>query len=335
VLGLNQPMTYSTNPEAYRKGQLWLGSAFKSIGGEPQSGTFSAVNVDNGKIAWQNKTEQPMVGGALATAGGVVFVGEANGAFDAFNASNGSLLWQYRDTAGVNAAPMTYAVAGVQYVAVAAGGNFQIGSKYGDNLLVFALRDRMPPLTQRLHRAPNAVASTDSARLAVAPTESTAGATTPNGATPAVDAANVAKSLQWNPATKAMTLPMVAGLNKNGGGWNFDGYSRGGLTIIVPVGAKVTFPYYNQDIVPHSLGVVAGSPTNVPSSPAQPAFAQAMTRSFQQGIATNQTDVVSFVADKPGTFLIVCGVPGHAASGMWVVFQVSPEATQPRIITER
>jgi len=338
VLGLNQPMTYSTNPEAYKKGQLWLGSAFKSIAGEPQSGTFTAINVDDGKIAWQHKTDKPMIGGALATAGGVVFVGEANGSFDAFGAANGNLLWQYKDTAGVNAAPMTYAVGGVQYVAVAVGGNFQIGSKYGDNLRVFALRDRMPPLTQRLQQAPAKSGASDSGnKPGASPTEMNPPGPTPAGTSPRpkVDSANVAKSLQWDPAAKAMTLPMVSGLNKNAGGWNFDGYARGEMTIVVPVGTKVTFAYYNEDIVPHSLGVVAGSPTNVPSFPSQPAFPHAATRNFQQGMPTNQGDTVTFTADNAGTFLIVCGVPGHASSGMWVVFQVSASATRPQISTKQ
>jgi sulfocyanin len=338
VLGLNQPMTYSTNPEAYKRGQLWLGSAFKSIAGEPQSGTFTAIDVDDGKIAWQRKTEQPMVGGALATAGGLVFVGEANGFFDAFSASTGDLLWHYRDSAGVNAAPMTYAVGGVQYVAVAAGGNFQIGSKYGDNLLVFALRDRMPALTQRIQRAPSAAAVDDTiATPAATPTEVNPAGPAPSAAptVPVVDPSNVAKSLHWDPSTKAMTLPMISGLDKKAGGWNFDGYARGAMTIVVPRGTKVTFPYYNQDIVPHSLGVVVGSPTNVPSLPSEPAFPQAATKNFQQGLATNQGDTVSFVADKPGTYLIVCGVPGHAASGMWILFEVSPTATRPQITTRR
>jgi alcohol dehydrogenase (cytochrome c) len=338
ALGLNQPMTYSTNPEAYKKGQLWLGSAFKAIPGEPQSGTFTAINVDNGQIAWQQKTAQPMIGGALATAGDVVFVGEANGSFDAFDAANGNPLWQYKDSAGVNSAPMTYAVGGVQYVAVAAGGNFQIGSKYGDDLLVFALRDRMPPLGQRVQQAPAPAGASDTttSRAGAHPTEmnpSGAGATGPVSA-PTVDPSNVKASMRWDAATKSMTLPMVSGLTKNAGGWNFDGQARGSMTIVVPVGTKVTFPYYNEDIVPHSLGVVAGSPTNVPSQPSQPAFPQAMTKNFQQGIPTNQGDTVTFTADKAGTYLIVCGVAGHAASGMWVVFQVSATATQPQVTTK-
>ena len=149
VLGLHQPMLYSTTSVPLKKGQLWLGSAFKAVPGEEQWGTFSAINVDDGKIAWQRRVKDPMIGGALATAGGVVFVGQANGAFDAFDAEDGEVLWRYNAGAGVNAAPMTYSVNGVQYVAVAAGGNFQIGSKNGDDLLVFALRDKAPSNLQQ------------------------------------------------------------------------------------------------------------------------------------------------------------------------------------------
>ncbi|MGI9077223.1 MAG: pyrroloquinoline quinone-dependent dehydrogenase [Gemmatimonadaceae bacterium] len=142
VLGLHQPMNYSTTSVGYRKGQLWLGSAFRAIPGEDQWGTFSAINVDDGKIAWQRKVADPMIGGALATAGNLVFVGQANGNFDAFDAEDGDVLWRFYAGAGVNSAPMTFSVGGTQYVAVAAGGNAQIGSKLGDDLYVFALRER-------------------------------------------------------------------------------------------------------------------------------------------------------------------------------------------------
>ncbi len=149
VLGLHQPMNYSTTSVPFKKGQLWLGSAFRAIPGEDQWGTFSAINVDDGKIAWQRRVPNPMIGGALATAGGLVFVGQANGSFDAFDANDGKVLWRHRAGAGVNAAPMTYMVNGTQYIAVAAGGNFQISAKPGDDLLVFALRERADATLQQ------------------------------------------------------------------------------------------------------------------------------------------------------------------------------------------
>jgi len=87
------------------------------------SGTLSAIDVDTGKIGWQYKSDFPMIGGVLATASNLVFAGELDGYFDAFNATNGTKLWHFNLGAGVNASPITYRVNGVQYVAVAAGGN--------------------------------------------------------------------------------------------------------------------------------------------------------------------------------------------------------------------
>jgi len=121
----------------------------KTIDTIPVSGTFSAINVDTGKIAWQYKSEYPMIGGALATAGNLVFTGEQNGMFDAFNARTGQKLWHFNLGVGVTAPPVTYRVNGVQYVAVAAGGVGANGyermlqlkgrPQFGDVIAIFAL----------------------------------------------------------------------------------------------------------------------------------------------------------------------------------------------------
>jgi alcohol dehydrogenase (cytochrome c) len=62
-------------------------------------------------------------GGTLATAGGLVFVGEDGGALMAVDATTGAPLWQFQTNANWKASPMTYAFDGRQHVAVAAGGN--------------------------------------------------------------------------------------------------------------------------------------------------------------------------------------------------------------------
>jgi glucose dehydrogenase len=139
AINLHQPMTYHVESVPYPNGKLWLGGAFKAIPGEEQWGNISAVNVDTGKIAWQVKTEQPMIGGVLATAGDLVFTGEGNGLFKAYDARNGTVLWQFQCGAGANSAPMSFTVDGRQYIAVAAGGNAQLNFKRGDALFVFSL----------------------------------------------------------------------------------------------------------------------------------------------------------------------------------------------------
>ncbi|HEY0383434.1 MAG TPA: PQQ-binding-like beta-propeller repeat protein [Candidatus Elarobacter sp.] len=149
VLGMDQLMRFTTNPEAYQKGRIRLGSAFTNI--EPhgvQDGRFVAIDTETGKIAWTYMTPEPLIGGALATAGNLVFFGEGNGWFDALDAMAGKLLWRYNLGAGVNAPPVTYEVNGQQYVAVAAGGNFQLSFPYGDTVAIFKLGAATQPAPQ-------------------------------------------------------------------------------------------------------------------------------------------------------------------------------------------
>jgi len=126
AINLHQPMTYRVENSPYPNGKLWLGGAFTSIPGEAQSGKHYRRRLQHREDQWQVKTPEPMIGGILATAGGLVFTGEGNGKFAAYNSSNGKELWSFRAGAGVNAPPSTYMVDGKQYVVVGAGGNTQI-----------------------------------------------------------------------------------------------------------------------------------------------------------------------------------------------------------------
>jgi PQQ-dependent dehydrogenase (methanol/ethanol family) len=139
AINLHQPMTYHVENAAYPNGKLWLGGAFKVIPTEEQWGNVTAVNYDTGKIAWQVKTEQPMIGGILATAGGLVFTGEGNGNFKAYDSMTGAELWRFQAGAGVNAPPSSYSVDGKQYIVVGAGGNTQLDYKRGSDILAFTL----------------------------------------------------------------------------------------------------------------------------------------------------------------------------------------------------
>jgi alcohol dehydrogenase (cytochrome c) len=142
ILGMNQLMTFTTGKDpGFQPGTMRLGSSFTNVEKDPlQNGVFTAINVDTGAVAWQYKAKQPLIGGALATAGNLVFMGEGDGYFDAFDATSGAKLWRFNLGAGVNAPPITYMVDGVQYVAVAAGGNFQMGFPFGDTIAIFKLR---------------------------------------------------------------------------------------------------------------------------------------------------------------------------------------------------
>jgi glucose dehydrogenase len=140
VMGMDQRMLFTTQPDKSAAGQLRLGSAFTNVQKDPlQDGRFVAIDTDTGKIAWTVITPQPLIGGVLATSTNLLFMGEGNGDFDAFDAVTGKKLWHYNLGAGVNAPPITYMVNGEQYVAVAAGGSFQMNYPLGDAIAIFKL----------------------------------------------------------------------------------------------------------------------------------------------------------------------------------------------------
>jgi PQQ-dependent dehydrogenase (methanol/ethanol family) len=140
ALNLHQPMTYHVEAAKYPGGsKLWLGGAFKVIPSEKQWGRVAAVNIDTGKVVWKHDTEQPLIGGGLATAGGLYFFGEGNGSFNALDTKSGKKLWSFNCGAGANAMPVSYMVGGKQYVAMGCGGNTQLDFKRGNSVFVFAL----------------------------------------------------------------------------------------------------------------------------------------------------------------------------------------------------
>jgi quinoprotein glucose dehydrogenase len=122
---------------------------------QPPWGTLTAINVETGEIVWQSslgvsdqlpdsvsRTGRPNVGGSIATAGGLVFIGATDDSrFRAFDAQTGDELWTVKLAASAHATPITYQGKDEkQYVAVVAtGGSFLESPITGDEVDVFAL----------------------------------------------------------------------------------------------------------------------------------------------------------------------------------------------------
>ncbi len=104
-------------------------------------GTFSAIDPGSGRIVWQRKLGKAFNGGATATAGGLVFLGESDGHLTARDVRNGQMLWKFQTGAGVNAPPVAYRAQGREYVVVAAGGNKLFDIPAGDAVIAFGLPD--------------------------------------------------------------------------------------------------------------------------------------------------------------------------------------------------
>jgi alcohol dehydrogenase (cytochrome c) len=122
-MALEQCETYFFKPQAFQEGQGYYSTGVKRIPGENSQKLLVAFNLDAGSIAW--KYSQVGGGrssaGTMATAGDLVFFGDDAGSFEAVDAQSGKPLWHFNTGQDMSASPMSYAVAGKQYVAIAAG----------------------------------------------------------------------------------------------------------------------------------------------------------------------------------------------------------------------
>ncbi|MCL6562833.1 MAG: multicopper oxidase domain-containing protein [Firmicutes bacterium] len=126
-------------------------------------------------------------------------------------------------------------------------------------------------------------------------------------------AQHAAAFLTVDSARHRVDLRLVAALTPDNGGMNFNGYSKGAMTVTVPAGWQVRVSFTNRGPLPHSVAVVAGPTATTPAFAGAGAPLQALTA----GIPAGQTMDFTFVAARPGRYRLACLVPGHEAAGMW------------------
>jgi PQQ-dependent dehydrogenase (methanol/ethanol family) len=116
-------MDYEPYKVSYTAGQAYVGAAVAMYPpkGETNMGNFIAWDGKTGKIVWSNKEQFSAWGGALATAGGVVFYGTLEGYLKAVDAKTGKELYKFKTPSGIIGNVMTYQHGGKQYVAVLSG----------------------------------------------------------------------------------------------------------------------------------------------------------------------------------------------------------------------
>lgn len=108
---------------AYKEGLPWLGGLPDAVDSASRKayGNFAAIDVATGEVKWRHRDELPMMGGTLATAGGVVFTGTLDGEVLALDAKTGKVVWSFRAGGGVRGQPVAYRIGGRTYVAVPTG----------------------------------------------------------------------------------------------------------------------------------------------------------------------------------------------------------------------
>jgi Sulfocyanin (SoxE) domain len=130
------------------------------------------------------------------------------------------------------------------------------------------------------------------------------------------------EGLSYDASTNTVTFQLIAGP------FSFNGYRSGEGALLVPPKANIIMNFVNKDGTPHSAIVIAGEGP-IPNSPTDPAIPRAYTAKVLEGLPQEATDVMRFPVPAMGTYRIVCGVPGHGLSGMWIWLKVDPAAKQP------
>ena len=138
--------TFKTDLVPFLEGMPYFGGGV-DVASHPQTGYIKAIDPADGAEVWSWRSEHPMVGSLLTTAGGLLFAGSPTGELLAFDAASGRLLWQYQTGSGIHGSPVTYSVNGTQYVAVPSGwGGWLkgfapelLGASRGSALFAFAL----------------------------------------------------------------------------------------------------------------------------------------------------------------------------------------------------
>jgi sulfocyanin len=124
-------------------------------------------------------------------------------------------------------------------------------------------------------------------------------------------------------------MDIIAGQTSKGNYWNFNGAQYGEMTITVPVGSQVTINFRNNDPnMAHSIGISPGFSTAPAVVDPTPVFAGAISAnptSMTESTLPGEVEVITFTASEAGEYSMVCYVPGHAVSGMWIHFNVSAE----------
>jgi quinoprotein glucose dehydrogenase len=149
-----EPAYVRTGPWGTPYGRFWNPET-KLPCSAPPFGELVAVDVHRAEVVWRvplgvfdtlvargfERTGAPNIGGSIATAGGVVFIGATiDRRFRAFDAGSGTLLWETTLDASAHATPMTFLGRdGRQFVVVAAGGNGLLNSAPGSKIVAFAL----------------------------------------------------------------------------------------------------------------------------------------------------------------------------------------------------
>lgn len=128
LMALEKCNVFSKSAEWWKQGESFYGGAAREASDETPKKYLRALDLHTGKMVWEYAQTGPGEGwgGVLTTASGLVFFCDESGALAAADAATGKLLWHCQLNARWKASPMTFALAGKQVVAIAAGSSIVV-----------------------------------------------------------------------------------------------------------------------------------------------------------------------------------------------------------------
>lgn len=115
--------TYFLKPQEFAEGRTYYSTGVKHPADQHGYRTLMAFDLRSRKFRWSDVQAGAgrSMGGTMTTAGGLVFFGDDAQSIEAVDALTGASLWHFHTGQTMHASPMTYAVDGKQYVAIASG----------------------------------------------------------------------------------------------------------------------------------------------------------------------------------------------------------------------
>ncbi|MEM3204009.1 MAG: sulfocyanin [Saccharolobus sp.] len=139
--------------------------------------------------------------------------------------------------------------------------------------------------------------------------------------------------LKYDSSNKTVFLTIV--VLTSGPAFNFNGTSNGQLVIYIPAGWSIYVTFINQQSLPHNL-ILLQNTTATPNNADVSQFGKilyivgATTSNYQStGISSGASDSGLWGPINAGVYMLVCGILGHAESGMWAVLVASSNVSTP------
>jgi alcohol dehydrogenase (cytochrome c) len=120
---LEECQTFFLKPQKFKEGETYYSTGAKRIPGENSQKILLAYDMNRRSFVWKYPQvgRAHSTGGAMTTAGGLLFFGDDAESFEAVDAQTGKPLWHFNTGQVFSASPMSYAIQGKQYVSIAAG----------------------------------------------------------------------------------------------------------------------------------------------------------------------------------------------------------------------